>query len=284
MGAAAFFGYLLLDRREPPRPNAAMVLTALLAAWVTLTTAAWAVAPEAAWVKWNWAFKAVAFSVFLPFVFRSRVQIEAFLQVLVFSAMANVLAPGIKTLVSGGGYNSTLGFGTANTGFGEGGFLSTVALMIVPTILFLRRHTLLMPKSRLVGLGYLGLVLACIACAIGTYERSALIGLAVLGFVLWWHSRRKLLVGGMLAIVGLVIAAMVSGAWQQRISTIRTYESDSSAMTRLAVWQWTLEFAASHPLGGGFDAYRIDTIHTPPTPLHPEGARTAWARLPQRLF
>ncbi|MDQ2803231.1 MAG: putative O-glycosylation ligase, exosortase A system-associated [Pseudomonadota bacterium] len=271
MGAGAFFSYLLLDRRDPPRPNAALVLTVLLALWVTLTTAGWAVVPDAAWVKWSWAFKAVAFSAFLPFVFRSRVQIEAFLQVLVFSAMANILAPGVKTLVSGGGYHSALGFVTANTGFGEGGFLSTVALMIVPTILFLRRHSVLMPRLPLVGVGYLGLVVACVSCAIGTYERSALVGLAVLGVALWWHSRRKVVVGGLLMTAAVVIGVTVSGAWQERISTIQTYKNDNSALTRLAVWQWTLEFAASQPLGGGFDVYRIDTIHTPPTPTEPEG-------------
>lgn len=271
MGAAAFFGYLLLDRREPPRPNAALVLTGLFAGWITLTTAGWAVVPDAAWVKWDWAFKAVAFSAFLPFVFRSRVQIEAFLQVLVLSVMANILGPGIKTLVSGGGYHSTLGFVSENTGFGEGGFLSTVALMVVPVILFLRRHTLLMPRTRLVGLGYLGLVLACVACAIGTYERSALVGLAVLGVAIWWQARRKVLVGGMLAVVALIMGITASGAWQQRISTIQTYDNDNSAMTRLAVWKWTLGFAASHPLGGGFDVYRINTIRTPPMPGQPEG-------------
>ena len=104
MGAGAFFGYLILDRRSPPRLNATICLLVLFSIWVTLSTALWAVVPDSAWVKWSWAFKGIAFAAFLPFLFRSRIQIEAYLQILLFSCMVNIIGPGVKTLVKGGGY------------------------------------------------------------------------------------------------------------------------------------------------------------------------------------
>ena len=39
------------------------------------------------------------------------------------------------------------------------------------------------------------------------------------------------------------------------MGTIAEYQSDESASTRLQVWQWTLEYAAANPMGGGFDAF-----------------------------
>src|SRR3546814_1192347 len=45
-----------------------------------------------------------------------------------------------------------------------------------------------------------------------------------------------------------------------RMSTIKTYQADESASTRLAVWKWTIDFAKKSPFGGGFEAYRQNQI------------------------
>ena len=37
---------------------------------------------------------------------------------------------------------------------------------------------------------------------------------------------------------------------------IAGHQEDQSASTRVAVWEWTIDYANSHPMGGGFDAYR----------------------------
>jgi O-antigen ligase len=44
------------------------------------------------------------------------------------------------------------------------------------------------------------------------------------------------------------------------MSTIETYNADSSAMGRIKVWEWTLGYVGDHPLGGGFDAYLHNRI------------------------
>jgi len=35
--------------------------------------------------------------------------------------------------------------------------------------------------------------------------------------------------------------------------------SESSAMGRVAVWLWTIDYVKEHPLGGGFEVYRINS-------------------------
>ena len=265
MAVAAVGGYAILDRRKG-RLTATSCLLMGFAVWVTLSTALWAEVPTAAWDKWNYAFKTICVGAFLPFVFRSRIQIEAFLQIYLFSVAVHFLPVGIKTMISGGGYGRQLGIVGGNSLLAEGSTLATVALMLVPIILYLRRNTRIMPRTLLADLLYLGLAVAAVAAAIGTYERTALIGLVVVGAGLWLSSRRKLLFGAIGLLAALAISLLTSSAWNERISTVSDYNTEGSALGRILVWRWTLNYVASHPLGGGFNAYIIDRIQFPPDP------------------
>ncbi|MCO6417744.1 putative O-glycosylation ligase, exosortase A system-associated [Siccirubricoccus sp. KC 17139] len=271
LGALAILWFVLRDLRYPPRMTPVLALLLAMAVWVTFTTAVLAIAPEMAWTKWDWAFKTIVFAAFMVFVFRSRIQIEALVQVICFSFAGHFLLVGVKTLISGGGYGKELGLIGGNTGFGEGGNFAAATQMCVPLLVFLARHNLLAPRWKLAPLGYLGLAGLALIASVGTYQRSALIGLAVLGIAFWLRSRRKLLVGGICVAGALFLAFATSSAWLERMETIDDYKSESSAYTRILVWQWTLGFVADHPLGGGFSSYVVNEIAVPPTPERPEG-------------
>lgn len=61
-----------------------------------------------------------------------------------------------------------------------------------------------------------------------------------------------------------------------RVSTIGSFKQENSAYVRILVWKWTLGFVASHPLGGGFVTYLVDSIEVPgsgDTPAHIEFGR-----------
>jgi putative inorganic carbon (HCO3(-)) transporter len=262
MGAAAVGGYFLMDRRSPPSLTLAMGLTLVMACWVTVTMV-WAEVPYDGWGKWDWAFKTVLFSAFIPLAIRSRVQIEAFAQTYVFSLAANFVPFGFKVLISGGGYGHNLGLEGGNSNLSEGGLLSTVCLMALPLALHLGRHTLLLPRSRLVGLGYAGLCILAVITALGTYERSALIGMVVMGAYMFTRARNKLLFGVCLLAAVSVIVYTMSGAYQERLASIGDPTQETSALTRLLMWKWTLGYAMAHPLGGGFQLYEISRIEYP---------------------
>jgi probable O-glycosylation ligase (exosortase A-associated) len=266
MAVAAIGAYLLMDRRAPPRPTLIMVLLVLTAIWVTYTTIACAVSPESAWPKWNWAIKTIGFSAFMPFLFRSRVQIEAFLQIYIFSAAGQIIPYGAKTLLSGGSYHANLGLLSGNSGLAEGSALATVAIMGVPVMLWLRRHGIILPRLKIVGLMYLGLAIAAVSTSVGTYERTGLVALAVVAGGLWLQSRHKLRYAAYAGAVAMVLSLYVirpNSEWAQRMSTITDYNQESSSLGRILVWKWTLEFVQTHPLGGGFNAYVVDTITYP---------------------
>lgn len=270
MGAAAFGGYFLMDRREPPRLTLTGALMVIMCFWCTLTLV-WAVAPAEAWVKWDWAFKTLLFAAFLPLVIRSRAQIEAFAQVYLFALAGHFIPFGIKTMISGGGYGTNLGLSGGNSNLAEGGQLSTFCLMAAPIALFLAKHAQLIPRTFLTPIAYWGVALLAVVTAIGTYERSALLGLGVLGGYMFMRSRRKLAFGILIAIGAMVLVYTSSAVFMKRMETIGTYQSDNSAMTRILVWKWTLDFSLTHPFGGGFTANAVDVIEFPPDDLNPAG-------------
>jgi len=263
MGIAAVGGYLLLDRRSPPPLTLQTLLQAAMIVWVS-TTLVWAVAPDLAWSKWDVVFKTLVFAAFIPYVIRSRAQIEAFAQTYVFSMAANFVPYGLKVLISGGGYGMNLGLQEGNSGLSEGGFLSTSCLMAVPLAIFLSAHSRLIPKLKVLPLAYWAIAALAIVTAIGTYERSALIGLVVLGVYMWGRTKHKLGFGLVMAVATCMIIYTTSSGWNSRVSTINgDYQSEGSAYVRILVWKWTLAFTAEHPLGGGFQSYSIDVIDVP---------------------
>jgi putative inorganic carbon (hco3(-)) transporter len=102
-----------------------------------------------------------------------------------------------------------------------------------------------------------------ICTAIGTYERSALVGLVILGLYMWMRSKHKVALGAVVLIGSIVIIYTTSSAWNARVETIGNFEQESSALTRILVWRWTLDFVATHPFGGGFQSFVINHIEFP---------------------
>jgi len=110
---------------------------------------------------------------------------------------------------------------------------------------------------------YYSYVATCLAAAVATAARTAIVAVAVLAATLWWKSRHKVVVAAFLAIVAVGAYHVAPDRWKQRMATIEAVNStdtklDLSASGRLAVWKWTLEFAQSHPFGGGFNAYVVN--------------------------
>jgi putative inorganic carbon (HCO3(-)) transporter len=270
MGAGAVLSYVMLDRRSPPPLMLPSILQCMMAIWMTMSLI-WAELPDNAVIKWNWAFKAMAFAAFVPLVIRSRVQIEAFAQTFLFSLAANFVPFGLKVLVSGGGYGQNLGLQGGNGGLAEGGQLSTFCLMAVPLALFLGKHGKLIPRLPMMNLAYGSVAVLAIVTALGTFERSALVGLIVLGLFMFVRSRRKFLFGLLALALAVVIIVKAASSWDERIASIGDYSTEGSALTRILVWQWTLGYVSTHLLGGSFGAFGINTIVMPPDAMNPGG-------------
>jgi probable O-glycosylation ligase (exosortase A-associated) len=252
--AAAFLGWLLLDRKEGSRFNLRQALILVLLAWCGYTTLG-AEFPEAAWTKWNWVWKALVFAMFLPLTLRTKLRIEAAALIMVLAIGTIIINGGIKTVLGGGGYGTLSLLVREDAGLYEGSILSTAAIATIPLVLWLARHgTIFRPDWR-VWTFAAGLIFACLLIPIGTAARTGIVAAAFLGVLLLRSARYRFVYAGVAGLAMLAAIPFLPASYLERMSTIGQYQGDESASTRVAVWKWTLDYVEENPWGGGFDAY-----------------------------
>lgn len=256
--ALAVLSFAVEDKRDVRvAPRQGLMFLLLLYCWYTTINADF---PVEAQFKWGWVWKAIAFGIFLPLTLRTRLRIEALLMFSLLSVGAIVIVGGIKTLASGGGYGELNLMVANNTGLFEGSIISAVAIAIVPILLWFTRHGTIFPPDWRVKLFCYALIFACLLMPIGTSARTGLLCVALLGVLMLRDVKRRLLYIAGIGVLGLIAVPLLPSTFTQRMDTIRTYQADASASTRLAVWKWTLDYVQRNPLGGGFEAYRQNHI------------------------
>ena len=263
MIAAAFAigGWMVMDRKEAITFAPRQALMALLLLYAGLTTINADFPTEAA-LKWEWVWKSVFWAIFLPMALSTRLRIEAYLLIMILSAASIVIVGGMKTAVSGGGYGALNLMVEKNSGLYESSTISTVAIAIVPIILWLSKHGTIYKRDWMVRIFAANLVFACLLIPVGTQARTGLVCIAVLAILMLRNVKRRLLYMGLIGAAALVAIPMLPESFTTRMETIQTYEADQSASTRLAVWAWTWDYAKDNPFGGGFDAYLQNSFRT----------------------
>jgi probable O-glycosylation ligase (exosortase A-associated) len=255
----AFAGWLLAEKKTDLGLSARQGLMALLLCYTFYTTTHADFPIEAA-EKWDWASKALIFAIFMPFTLRSKLRIEAVLLFLTLSAAAIIVVGGLKTVASGGGYGVLNLMVTNNSNLYESSTISTVAIALIPIILWLAKFGTIFTPDWRVKLFAAALVFACLLMPIGTEARTGLICIAVLGLLMLRNVQRRFLYLAGATLLTLASVPFLPASFTGRMSTIQGYQADSSAGVRLAVWSWTWNYAKEHPLGGGFGAYRQNKI------------------------
>jgi probable O-glycosylation ligase (exosortase A-associated) len=255
----AFGGWLLFDQQKSLRITARQLLMGLLLVWCFYTTLHAAVPVEAA-LKWDWVWKSVVFAIFLPFTLRTKLRVEAAILFLVLSAATIIITGGIKTVLAGGGYGQLALLVDSNSGLYESSTIAAIAIALIPLIVWLARYgTIFPPDWRTKAFAY-ALVFACLLIPVGTEARTGLVCIGVLAVLMLRDVKRRALYVGAAVFAALVVTPFLPESFHQRMGLIKGYQADSSATTRIAVWSWTLDYAAQRPTGGGFGAYRINRL------------------------
>lgn len=257
--AAAFGGWLLLDRKEGARFSLrqGLMLVLLLYCWWTLQGAEF---PEPASTKWDWVWKALLFAIFLPLTVTTRARIEALALTLVLSVATIVIGTGMKTVLGGGGYENLKFFVNDNSGIYESSTLATVAIALIPVIAWFTRYgTVFRPHWMVSGFA-IALIFASLLIPIGTEARTGLLCIAALGVLLLRYTKRRFTFIAAAGVLGMAALPFLPASYYERMATIAQPGGDESASTRVAVWGWTIEYASEHPFGGGFDSYRANSF------------------------
>ena len=255
----AIASWMAVDTKRDTRlaPRQGLLLVLLLYCWYSTIHADF---PVDAAFKWEWVWKALAFAIFLPLTLRTKLRIESLLLFMILSAASIIIVGGIKTVASGGGYGQLNLMVANNSGLYEGSTISTVAIGIIPIILWFTRHgTIFAPDWRVKTFAY-ALIFACLLIPVGTSTRTGLLCIALLGLLMLRDTKRRLLYLSLAGALGLAAIPFLPSAFTERMETIKTYKADASASTRIEVWKWTIGYAKDHPFGGGFEAYRQNHI------------------------
>lgn len=252
-------GWLAMDDKKDVRvaPRQLMIVALLGYCFYTTLNADFKVE---ALDKWDWVWKALAFAAFLPLTLRTKLRIESLLLFMILSAASIIIVGGIKTLGSGGGYGELNLMVANNSGLYEGSTISTVAIAIIPLIVWFMRFGTIFPPDWKVKCFCLALIFACLLIPVGTSTRTGLLCIGLVALLMIRDAKRKVLYLTALGCLGLAAVPFLPSSFTERMGTIKTYKADASASTRLAVWQWTMDYAKTHPMGGGFEAYRQNQI------------------------
>ncbi len=255
----AVLAYLIADKDKQVRINLIQILLLAMIAWITITTSS-AEMGDAAWFKWSAAWKALGFTIFLPFVLRTRLQIETTLLVILFTVCALMFSGAIKTMLGGGGYGHLSFLVQRNVGLFEASTMATVAVGMIPVSTYLYRHGTLFPQSKWTRLVTIGICCSALLVVIGAEARTGFLCIAAVALLEYKRVKRKFLVGFLAFVVGLAAIPFLPSSFTGRMNTIKTYDEDTSASTRVAMWNWTWNYVQEHPLGGGFEVWRTSQI------------------------
>lgn len=240
---------MLMSKEEKRIPwERESVLLLVFVAWMLLTTI-FAAYPSLAWEQFTKVFK-IQFMIFVAMMLITNAwRLRCLVWTIALSLAFYGVKGGIFTIVHGGVYRVQGPPGTFIDGNNE---IGLALAMTVPLLYFLARdirHRWLRP------LMYAAVVLTALG-AIGTQSRGALLGMAAMGTMFWLKSQQKffvLLLGGLSV---LVVTQVMPDEWYARMSTINTYEQDTSAMGRVNAWWMAFNLASANFLGGGFETFR----------------------------
>ena len=253
--AAAFGGWLALDRKEGARFTVRQGLMLALLAYCWWSTGH-ADFPVDAQTKWDWVWKALLFAIFLPLTLTTRARIEGLGLSLLLSVAMIVIATGLKVVTGGGGYGELNFFVDDNSGIYESSTLATVAIGLIPLLWWFVRHGTIFPRHWTVTAFAAALTFACLLVPVGTEARTGLLCIAALAVLMLRYTKRRFMFIAGAGLLGIVALPFLPQTYYDRMSTLAQPSGDESASTRVAVWKWTLDFVAEKPMGGGFDAYR----------------------------
>ena len=251
---AATVGGMLIFRQWRPIPIdwRLFVLLGLWALFLATTITA-----KAAWAAWP--RMAEISKIFLAMLL-TLVLIDS--RQKLFTLIVVIAASFALVTIKGGYWAVMTGFadrvyGPPDSQYYDNNMFAIAALMNVPLLVLWLRET----QSRRLRYGLAAVIGLSIAAALSSWSRGALITLAVTCVVLLWQGKRSYRLAP-LVIVGLVLAfVMLPEAWFERMQSIVAYQHDSSAQSRLDVWQVGIAHALLFPLTGvGFDGWHYAVV------------------------
>ena len=236
------------DARRSPFLGPVVGVFAAFLVWITLS---WLNGLDVAddYEQWSKVMK-VYFMVFVALVvLHSKKHIMALAWVCAGSMAVLGAKGGLFVLTTGGNYRV---WGPPGTFIQDNNEFAVALIMTIPILRFLQLQLSDAWGRRLMTIA----MLLCVASAVGTHSRGALLGISAMTLLLWWRGQHRLRNGLLIGLVVTSVLSFMPDAWFARMNTIETYEEDQSAMGRISAWWTAWNLARDYVTGVGFNAVR----------------------------
>ena len=244
VGGATLIGlFISKDRRQFfVTPETALLIAFTLWMCVTLP---FSIFVDASMPMWNRVMKINFMILVSMMVLYSKKHIMTFVWVVTGSLAFYGVKGGAFTILTGGNHKVWGPEGTFIEGNNE---VALALVMIIPLLRFIQ----LTSTSVWLRRGMTVSMVLCAAAALGSHSRGALLAIGAMGLVLWLRTDRKFVMAVMLAVVTLVLVPFMPDEWFSRMGTIKSYDSDASAMGRINAWYMAWNLASKNLFGGGY--------------------------------
>jgi putative inorganic carbon (HCO3(-)) transporter len=244
----AVLALAMTKKRQMVPLNGITVTLVMLLLWMTFTSF-FAIAPVAD-VQERWIFvMKIQFMLFvtLMLVLEGK-QLRVLIWVVTFSVALFGVKGGIWTVATGGGGRV---WGPP-AGMLEGNNELAVGLVILMPMMYYLWAT---EKHRYLRWALLFSMATCTFAILGTQSRGALVAMVAMLFFLGLKGRYPVRTSVLLVVFSAIAIAFMPDTWTNRMDTIRNFQEDDSAMSRIWTWTTLWNAAVDRPLtGAGFRA------------------------------
>jgi len=218
--------------------------------------------PEYEFALWSRAFK-IQIMVLVGFlVVQERRQLNLLTAALALSVGFYGIKGGLFTIASGGSFRV---WGPEGSFIFDNNTLALAVIMVIPLFRYLQIEY----DNKWIKRGCVLAMLLCMASALGSQSRGALLAIASMIFFLWAKSPGKGKLAVLLLLATPALILMMPDSWFDRMSTISNYQEDASANGRINAWWTAWNLAVDRfPIGAGFYMYEPDVFNRyAPNPL-----------------
>lgn len=253
IAVATIIGLVLTKEPRQLKGGAATWVLLVFVAWMCFTTL-FALEPDLAIPMLDRVVK-ILFVTFLGLiVLYKREHVMWLMMIIVFSVGFFGVKGGLFTLATGGEH---LVWGPPETFIEDNNALALAVIMTIPLLAYFY----IMATRRWVRAAIALSIALCVVCTLGSYSRGALVAIVAMSAFLWLKSKSKVLLGVVVVCLGIGFYVFMPPAWEERMSTISTYEQDESAVGRLSTWTMLTNLALDRPIvGGGFEPYTTEVF------------------------
>jgi probable O-glycosylation ligase (exosortase A-associated) len=261
IGLTGILGWMFCERRKLPNDKTTWLIIAFMVCYTISTY--FAIVPDEAWPKWWITTKAFVYFLITAALLTNRVRIHALIWIMVIAVAYYGIKGGIFTLMTGGNYRI---YGPAETAIGDNNHIACALVVVMPLMNYLGRQS----KSEILRIGSRIGMACCLLAVLASYSRGSFLALlAMLPFLLR-HSKHKVVSGVVITLMLAFSISFMPAQWVERIQTIQTYQTDSSAEGRIEMWEAATKIAMARPLvGAGFKGPYVQSVmdkYSPGTP------------------